>query len=191
MILVGDIATSQATIGSLVRFLKERKSEFRDKCFISNLEGLLSDRDPAKDNKPILSNDTSLPGLMKEAVDPVFCLANNHVLDIPEAYTPTIRTLEQEQIPFGGAGYSAEEAMKPLIFKDGDQEIILFNACWDFLLYNHKNPTSGVYVGELDERRMIEEVSRFRSLHPEAAIVVYIHWNLDLEKLPFPMYRQF
>jgi poly-gamma-glutamate synthesis protein (capsule biosynthesis protein) len=191
MILVGDIGTPLATTGSLVSFLKDRKAEFGNKCFISNLEGLLSDRDPAKDNKPILSNHTSLPGLMKEVVNPVFCLANNHVLDIPGSFAPTVKTLEQEQIPFGGAGYSPEEALKPIIFQDGDQKVVLFNACWDFLLYNHKNPTSGVYVGEMDEHLMLKEVSRLSTLHPEALIVVYVHWNLDLEKLPFPMYRQF
>lgn len=191
MIIVGDIAAPKSTTGSLVGFLKERHKEFKNKCFIGNLEGLLSERDPSHDIEPILSNHSSLPGLMKEAVAPVLCLANNHVLDIPEDYARTIKILKEEQIPFGGAGYSAEEALKPLFFMDGGQEMILFNACWDFLLYNHKNPSSGVYVAELDEGRMISEVSRHSRSHPDAAIVVYLHWNLDLEKLPFPMYRQF
>jgi hypothetical protein len=46
-------------------------------------------------------------------------------------------------------------------------------------------------VGELNEVELLKEVSHFNDSHKDAAIVVYLHWSLDLESLPFPMYRQF
>ena len=192
MIIAGDISSPlSSTTETLISFLEDQESVFGNKCFISNLEGLISDRDPSADNQPLLSNHSSLPNSLKNKVEPVFCLANNHVLDLPNSYDFTVKILQQEHIPFGGVGRSAEEALKPIIFEEYGQEIVLFNVCWNFLLYNHKNPGSGVYVAELDEGRMIKEVSRYKESNPESSIVVYLHWNLDLEQLPFPIHRQF
>ena len=192
MIFVGDISSpSDLTTRSLIGFFKEQSNVFGKKCFVGNLEGLLYDRDPSTDNQPVLSNHPSLPFSMKKVLQPVFCLANNHMLDLPGEFDSTQRTLQKEHIPFGGASSSMKEALSPLFFHDGDKEIVLFNACWDFLLYNSKNPTSGVSVGEIDEEWMIREVSNYRVSRPESSIVVYLHWNLDLETLPFPIHRQF
>jgi len=192
MIFTGDIASpNDQTTRLLIEFLKAQNTIFAKKCFVGNLEGLLSDRVPSTDNQPVLSNHTSLPCSMKEMIQPVFCLANNHVLDLPGAFDSTLNILKKESIPFSGAGRSMKEALAPLFFKDGDKEVLLFNACWDFLLYNHKNPTNEVYVGEIDEDWMISEVSRYRIARPESSIVVYLHWSFDLETLPFPIHRQF
>lgn len=192
MIFVGDIASPNSqTTEELVHFLHKNEEVFLGQSVIANLEGLLEERDPGEDKHPILFNYRGLPAAMKAVTKPVFCLANNHVLDLPEAFESTAAILKKEGIPFGGAGSSSEDAGRAIFFKEGKREVILLNACWDFLLYHQKNPSSGVYVHEMDEAHLISEVYRLKSEHPEATLVLYLHWSLDLESLPFPMYRQF
>jgi Bacterial capsule synthesis protein PGA_cap len=192
MIFVGDIASpKRETSARLIQVLKEHSGLFGKQVLVGNLEGLLSDRDPEGDQEPLLSNDPDLPSALKYVTDPVFCLANNHVLDLPGAFRSSVEILQKEGIAFCGAGLSPGEAGSPVLIKEGEKEVLLFNACWDFLLYNQKNPSMGVYVEEIDERKLLNEIARYRVSRPDAAIVVYLHWSLDLESLPFPMYRQF
>lgn len=192
MIFVGDLASpnSQTTKG-LIQFFEKNAKVFEHNRLIGNLEGLLSGRNPMEDKQPVLSNDPGLPSALKKVTDPVFCLANNHVLDLPDEFNFSVQLLKQEEIPFGGAGKSHEEAGKPIFFEEEGQQVILFNACWDFLLYNQRNPSSGVYVEEIDEAKLLREISAHKESNPDAAIVVYLHWSLDLENLPFPSYRLF
>jgi len=84
-----------------------------------------------------------------------------------------------------------EEALKPIALLENGLEILLFNACWDFLLYNHNNPDKGIYVAEIKEEELIMQVAKARSKNSDTAILVFLHWNFDLESLPFPLYRQF
>jgi hypothetical protein len=192
MIFVGDIASpDKRTTLKLLQFFEKHTELYGKQTLVGNLEGLLSDRNPKADREPLLSNDPALPSALKGLTAPVFCLANNHVLDLPGDFRSSVKLLKEEGIPFCGAGLSAEEAGRPVFFKEGGGEIFLFNACWDFLLYNQKNPSLGVYVEEINERKLLEDVSSHKDQHPEASLVVYLHWSLDLESLPFPMYRQF
>lgn len=192
MIFIGDIASPTKHHTEQLRLVFEENSNiFKNKKVIINLEGLLSDRSPHLDNKPILFNHPYLPNILKDVIDPVFCMANNHILDLPSNYDNTVGSLNNLNIKFCGVGKSREEANEPLLFFEGGKRIVLFNACWDFLLYNQKNPSLGVYVNELAELQLLRQVKKYRMLFPESLIVLYFHWNLDLEKLPFPMYRQF
>ncbi len=191
MIILGDIASpDRITTGQLEKIFREYGVIFRGKSVIFNLEGLLSQQ-TAKYKLPVLWNHTTLPSALKKTIIPVLCLANNHTLDLPNEYDNTISILQREGIAFSGAGRSIDEALRPVFFYEGEQQIILLNACWDFLLYNHKNPSSGIYVAELDEFRLIKEVSEYKHKNQNVKIVVYLHWSLDLETLPFPMYRNF
>ncbi len=38
---------------------------------------------------------------------------------------------------------------------------------------------------------MLNEIKTCKEENPNCSIIVYLHWNLDLETLPFPMHRQF
>ena len=192
MIFVGDIASpTPYTTRELVQFLEEHEAIFGKKLLIGNLEGLLSERNPGKDIEPILSNDPALPAALKQVTQPVFCLANNHILDLPEAFIFTEDMLRREGIAFGGAGTSPGAAEEGISFEENGNKIVLFNACWDFLLYNHRNPSRGVYVEEIDEEKLIRNLARYKESSPDTRLVIYLHWSLDLESLPFPMYRQF
>lgn len=192
MIFMGDIASpTEETTDSLRRTLSESGSVFNGKRLVCNFEGLINEETGSGRNEPVLFNHPTVPEVFDRGLPPVLCLANNHVTDLPGQFGNTVSLLARSGIPWCGAGYTKIDAEQPVIFDEGPVRIALFNACWDFLLYNHKNPSSGVFVSVIDEPRLLESVAALNKTDPELKIVVYLHWNLDLETLPFPMHRQF
>jgi poly-gamma-glutamate synthesis protein (capsule biosynthesis protein) len=192
MIFVGDIASPNAfTSNSLDRILSENHHVFSGKRLICNLEGLIQDEIQPKSNEPVLYNHSSVLDILDREQKTVFCLANNHVLDLPGQFESTVSLLKSKDLPYCGAGKSIKEAEQPVVFYEGKSTVFLFNACWDFLLYNHKNPRSGVHVAKLKEESLIERIIEYKKATPDSHVIVYPHWSLDLEILPYPMYRRF
>ena len=193
MIILGDIAVPNKELaGSLKKTLQTNGQIFRDQKVIFNLEGLISNNQSSKTETPILFNHPSLLEIMiKNSGGPVVALANNHTLDLPEQFDYSESLFNEEDIPFTGAGRSDDEAASPAFFNEQGEDLILFNLCWDFLLYHQKNPSAGVHVAEIEELKILEQIADCRANYPEASIVIYFHWSLDLETLPFPMYRLF
>ena len=192
MIFLGDIATpDKSSSENLQRVIMENSKIFAGKRIICNLEGLIYDGPVTEANEPLLFNHPSVLSIFGQDRKHVFCMANNHVLDMPGQYEATRKMITEGGFLYGGAGKSQETSEKPIIFTEGLKTYATFNCCWDFLLYNHDNPRSGIYVAELLEEKLIEQVKTLKHSSPEITILVYIHWSLDLERLPFPMYRQF
>jgi hypothetical protein len=191
MIITGDIAVPDEIHSlNLANMLGAHPNVFEEKTLVCNFEGLLSN-EIVKSSEPILSNHTSVLGVLKGRGNVVACLANNHILDLPGNFDRTINAFIDQKIIHAGAGRSSKDAEKPVLFFEDGRQVIIYNACWDFLLYNHKNPLRGVYVSVIDEFKMINKVSDARKNYPSAAIIVFLHWNFDLENLPFPMHRTF
>lgn len=192
MIFLGDIASPDSTYSKVVEeFFSENTRLFSGKNIICNLEGLLYDGGPLNTVKPVLYNHPSILKTLKQGQTPVLCLANNHVLDLPEQYRFTTENLIAEGMLFTGAGLSREEAARPVLFGKGARPVALFNGCWDFLLYNHNNPLKGLYVSVIKEDNLISSIREFKLSHQDHSVIAYFHWSLDLEILPFPMYRNF
>ena len=192
MIFLGDIAIPDKSASEILqRAILENSKVFAGKRIICNLEGLIYDGPVPEVNEPVLYNHSSVLSIFGQDRKHVFCLANNHILDMPGQYETTRRMIIEEGFICGGAGRSQEASEKPIIYTEDSKTYAIFNYCWDFLLYNHNNPRSDIYVAELDEEDLIEQVKALKFSTPEITILVYIHWSLDLEKLPFPMYRQF
>lgn len=192
MIIVGDIAApTQALSYQLKEIFREHKAIFRDNGLICNLEGLISDKTNISSNEPLLFNHSSVLDALKEGNIRAIGLANNHTLDLPAHFRETKKKLIESNISFTGASESSSYIGVPAEFYEKGKKVLLFNFCWDFLLYNHKNPSQGVHVFVIEEEKIIELVAKYRQQDDEAIIVVFLHWNFDLEILPFPMHRQF
>lgn len=191
MIFIGDIASPDTgTTQNLDRFFEKNEAIFKGKRLICNFEGMVSQGKLLHNNKPLLFNDPSVPGILNRGVPPVLCLANNHTLDLPSEFDSTIEIFNKEGITFCGAGRSKKTSLAPILFCEGNRKIMLFNACWDFLLYNHRNPSKGIYVAKMNETGLISEIRKQREANGSSIIIVFLHWSLDLEILPYPMYRQ-
>jgi hypothetical protein len=191
VILVGDIASpDKRTSLQLQNFFNENSWLFKGERLICNFEGLLNDN-MINYNTPVLFNHSSVLKVLRDRGEVFAGLANNHILDLPDNFDKTLKAFHEYRIDFAGAGRSKDEAEIPSVFYEVDNEVIIYNACWDFLLYNHKNPRNGVHIAVIKEEELINSVSLIRSQKPEATIIVFLHWNFDLETIPFPMHRQF
>lgn len=193
MIIVGDIACPSTRYSEkLFSFFSKNKSVFGDNALICNFEGLVCDDiSHLPDNTPVLYNHSSVVEVLKSANFVGVGMANNHTLDLPECFKNTQRLLGEKELLFTGAGLSKEEAIQPFAYKDGEIDVLVFNFCWDFLLYHQNNPAKGVFVAELEEHALLNAVKRAKKENPKIEVLVYIHWSFDLETLPFPSYRQF
>ena len=192
MIFTGDIAAPEVLHSNqLAAVFNKYPSIFKNTTLICNFEGLLYEGERLQLNKPVLYNHPSVLKTLTERGKVVAGLANNHILDLPSSYDRTKEALTTYGIDFGGAGRNMTEASQPICFVDDGREIILYNACWDFLLYHQKNPSNGIYISEIKESKLLKSITTSRKEKPEVAIIVFLHWSFDLETLPFPMYRQF
>ena len=159
MILSGDIAAPEESHSKQLLAVFERYPEiFKNKTLVCNFEGLLYEGARLQLNKPVLYNHADILKTLTGRGKVVAALANNHILDLPENYDLTKKAFSDSGIAFGGAGRNKAEADEPIRFSDNGHEIILYNACWDFLLYHQKNPTNGVYIAEINESELIKSV---------------------------------
>lgn len=191
MIVVGDIASPNAICSAeLKEIFTQHQNIFGNNALVCNFEGLVCDDiDPAT-NTPVLYNHSSVMEALAAANTKAVGLANNHTLDLPHCFENTVRHLRKHNIAFSGAGESEAEADTPASFFDGDAEIVMFNFCWDFLLYHQHNPSDEIYVAEIAIKELLKDIAAVKNNKPAAKIIVYLHWSFDLEILPFPMYRQ-
>lgn len=193
MIIVGDIACpTDCYSQKLTGLLKKNRGVFENNRFICNLEGLIcADSSSLPLNTPVLYNHPTVLDALGSANLVGVGMANNHTLDLPEYFPDTKRLLVDRGVLYSGAGETMEEARRPFQYKDGDTDVMVFNCCWDFLLYHQNNPDKGVFISELEEERLLNEIKTAKTQNPTLQIVVTVHWSFDLETLPFPIYRQF
>lgn len=192
MIFGGDIACPSVALGEhLDAVFINNKNVFDGKNKYFNLEGLVADDITTNTVSPIVFNHSSVISVLNNHRTLGVSLANNHTLDIPQYFHNTQCHLEQNNIFFSGAGLSVDEAQKVVELNEDGIEISIFNYCWDFLLYHQKNPTNGLYISEISESEIIEDIIKYKHNFPNRKLVVYVHWSFDLEILPFPMHRQF
>ena len=192
MIIVGDIACPTATLSTqLANVFTANAAIFNQQLLVLNLEGLFGQEEMLHAKVPVLYNHYTVLNAFSSFATVAACLANNHTLDIPQHFDETIIGLQQKNIQYGGAAKSLTNAYTPIYTKDGKHDVIIFNECWDFLLYHQKNPTSDVYVATIQFNKLVQRVKACKQLNTNAIIVVYVHWSIDFETLPYPMYRQF
>ena len=145
MIVVGDIASPNAACSAdLKAVFDQYKNIFGNNILVCNFEGMLCDDIAPDTNTPVLYNHSSVFEALATANTKAVGLANNHTLDLPGCFENTVRQLMKNNIAFTGAGQSKQKANQPACFFEAGTEIVLFNYCWDFLLYHQLNPTSGV-----------------------------------------------
>jgi poly-gamma-glutamate synthesis protein (capsule biosynthesis protein) len=192
MIFTGDVASPDLNYSQKLSevFLKHHDI-FQGRVLVCNFEGLVSNEISPDHKEPILFNHATITEVLAQRGPVVNGLANNHILDLPEHFDQTLETFGKRNILYSGAGKSPVDAIRPAFFIDEGKEIFLYNLCWDFLLYNQNNPSGGIYIAEIEEQKLLRAVSLTKIEHPESKVAVYLHWNFDLETLPFPMHRQY
>ena len=84
----------------------------------ANLEAVYSNRGVPLDRVPVFRLNPKAFDIIKEANINVVSLANNHMFDYgPKAFIDTIELLKKNEISYFGAGFTHNEALKPLIME--------------------------------------------------------------------------
>jgi len=138
ILLIGaDLVPTKSNIdvfseGHVANLLGERLFTLWDSADIRifNLEvPLCDDEDPIKKNGPNFIAPTSTIVGIKALKPSLVALANNHILDQGvQGLKSTIEILQQNDIPFVGAGFNINEASKPYIIENNNVKIGIY-AC--------------------------------------------------------------
>jgi len=191
IVFLGDIASPNGNCSEdLRRSLSKAKRVFHGNDTIVNLEGLIASIS-VDSATPVLFNHPSIVDVLKQINTRATSLANNHTLDLPFELSSTVRALADYGIVKFGAGMSPEEAAAPARFLSGSTQVLVFGGCWDLLLQHQPGQFRRCCaVNPLQPDRILGAVRRARLENEKAIIILLMHWSFDLEKLPFPMYRQ-
>ncbi len=109
-------------------------------------------------------------------------LANNHAFDFGEdALLDTFTILNHDEMPYAGAGENISEAVKEMVFRNGEQSIAVLSATQ---IERMPNPDTrgatedlaGVFRC-LDDTRLVERVKEVSELYD--IVVVYVHWGTE------------
>lgn len=191
MIVTGDIAVPSAFYSELLDTnLSRHENVFKGKDILCNLEGIITDQLNLKCNTPVLYNHCSVVDVFKEHNIKILAAANNHSLDRPEYWPDTKNAIANSAISILGMGATPEEASEPTITEVEGKKLIVFNASWHVMMHHQKNPDKGVYVNIIKPAKILEDVSACKGKFPDSVILIYFHWNYDLETLPFPSHRK-
>ncbi len=189
LLFAGDVASPSAetTLG-LIESLKASPPFNGSHEVILNLEGMLVDAD-VNTATPILFNHPSMADALRELGVRAVSLANNHALDLPRNLAGTQEQLDRAGIVYCGVGRSSSEAATAGSFTYDGRQVRVIGSCWEVMTEHQKNQPGVCFLSPLKPNNLLRQVAAEREKFPEAVIALKLHWNLDLEILPFPMYR--
>ncbi|MBR1439686.1 MAG: CapA family protein [Lachnospiraceae bacterium] len=151
--------------------------------FVINNEFPYSDRGAPLPNKNFTfrAKPETVTFLDDIGVDMV-TLANNHAYDFgEEALLDTFTILNNDEMPYAGAGENLSEAVKEMVFRNGDQSIAVLSATQIERMPNPDTKgatesSAGVFRC-LDDTRLVERVAEANELYD--IVVVYVHWGTE------------
>lgn len=186
IIFFGDLAAPlENDVEILHKFITENQL-FNDKIVIGNMEGLLLDN---KKYSNSLYNSKSIVKLFKNTKKTIFALANNHIKDIPQNFTYTLKILEQNNIGYTGAVKQENKSIIPYEFIVDGLKIAIFSHCWNVMSKIMEDKAKDIYVEDMPYDKYIKHIKDYKQKNPKTMTIVYFHWNFDFEKLPFPSHR--
>lgn len=189
LIFAGDVASpSAATTQQFLASLKDIPPFQAGHAVMLNLEGMLAEAD-VNTPTPILFNHPSMAAALQDLGVRAVSLANNHALDLPDHLAATRGNLDAVGIQLCGVAEDAARAAAACSFVANGQEVRVIGACWELLTQHQRNSPGLCCVNPLRPQQFIQQVINERKRHPDAIIVLQLHWSFDLETLPFPMYR--
>ncbi len=190
MIFTGDIALP---LCGLIK-IKQLDKALSEKQWIGNLEGSLLDEDSILSNNPlskrkVFNSLEAVSELCHTLNFKAFNIANNHLLDACNC-KETIQNLRQLDIPFLGGGTNLNEAQKPLLMTDEGNDYVILSFGWNAIRCRYANENKEG-VNPYTRKNVMDQVSKVLSNYPNRRIILFFHWNYELEVIPQPMDREF
>jgi len=186
MIFVGDIAHPFEN----PPMWSKMEKPWEKQAATVNLEGaLVSDSSPYLSQQVVFNNESICTGL-KDFNVKVLNLSNNHIMDIPAAFAPTLKKITEAGFLFTGAGSNLDEAQKPAIVSDRNTKWLLLGCGWE-TIQSCPATSDKPGVNPFDPLNLLKAIKEWRKKEPDSVIVLMPHWNYELELYPQPAHRQF
>ena len=154
---------------------------------IVNLEGPLTDSNSKmiKDGPVLKASKASVQGIKRLGVSLV-ALANNHITDyLQDGFLDTIKTLDEVELPFIGAGPDISHIVKYKSFAFGPTKVCISNVSETFFNIPHHN-SAGANL--YDEYVVCRELENLKRTH-DYVIVIY-HGGAEYFPYPTPQTRK-
>lgn len=185
MIFLGDLACPPQRVADFNASV-EKLDVLSGRTVVLNFEAVIP---LGLEIKPetLYNHPATLDSLQQKARKVIVSLANNHMYDYPEAILPTKEFLESKGIGvFGLAGPNGEPV--PYEFEDEDGPCALFGHCWSLYSATNPNRENAVRIVDCDYLDLLHTVKAYIGSNPQRRVYCMMHWNYDLERLPFPMH---
>lgn len=187
MLFLGDLACPDEKIEKFSDCINNMPI-FKDEIIIVNFEGNIVDN-PSERRPVTLYNLSKSTELFDQSERVIASLANNHMYDYPKKILETKRILESHGI--GTFGLYENGRILPYEFTDKrGKNYALFGHCWKLYTNTNCNTENDVRVVDCDYDEFVSAVSEYIFAHPGVAVYCFMHWNYDMEILPFPMHRK-
>lgn len=177
----GDIAVPDETEIGLEKGIRV----LDDQVSIINMEGLIENQ-AVKDY--CLYNGLGIFDIFKRLNVKAVSLANNHVNDISENFESTKELLETKGIKCFGSGRTEEEARKPAVIEENNQLYVIYGFGWN-VIGCRKKKRSDLYINQLTTENVIKCLHYALKKYKNARIIMYFHWDYELEIYPQPLHR--
>lgn len=185
MIFLGDIACPDERLNVFIKWSANDKS-FENEIVVLNLEANIVDKVYERKNLT-LYNCSSIAKVFPQAKKVIVSMANNHMYDYPDKILATKHYLESQGI--GCFGLYQNEEIVPYEYEDKGISYAFFGHCWCLYTKTNKNKQNDVRVVDCPYEEFLDVVSNYIRKHKETRVYCFMHWNYDLESLPFPMER--
>lgn len=185
MIFLGDLACPPEKIRDL-NLSVESLDVLSNQTVVVNLEAVIQFEQRIKPDT-LYNHVSVLDGLQKKARKVIVSLANNHMYDYPDSILSTKTFLEKKDVGvFGLLGGNGE--ILPYEFEDENGEYALFGHCWDLYTAIVPNHINNVKIVDCPYDKFRDNVGSYIRLNPNRKVYCFMHWNYDMEQLPFPMH---
>lgn len=186
MIFIGDIACPREKVDKFIEAIRQ-VSLFHDEVIIANFEATFIGQ--KKEKPSCLYNDIrSLDGF-QNAKKVIVSLANNHMYDYPGQIIPTVHELERQGV--GSFGLVENDSVRPFEFYDNEQKYAFFGHCWRLYTHTNTNKENNIRVVDVPYDHFAKIVEQYVYSHLDTKVYCMMHWNYDLETLPFPMHVKY
>lgn len=183
LVFVGDISLAKKNTIDI-----KIPSKLADHQWIANLEGAVVKNMEQYLGKKRVLNDFDAIHQFSENLNVHFSLCNNHILDNGDI-KETINNLNELEVGSFGAGESLAEASIPLKLTFDNNNILIMTFGWGViecpLAYKNKagvNPLIDDYV--------LSEFLKYQALYSDWKIIIFFHWDYELEAFPLPSQRK-
>lgn len=176
MMILGDFATFKENINF--------EGVGVNDTLLVNCEGYLT-KDISNQNSFVFNN-VNLYKNINNKFNLILSLSNNHTMDIPTGVSQTLELSIKYNLKTVGAGKNLEDACKPFIYSENGIEVAIVSAGWDIIgCIPATKKSEG--VASLESTRLLQQVKDEKQLGRK--VVVYLHWDYELEVYPQPTHR--